>query len=251
MPTHHLADMTWDAVHQMDRSVVTALLPVGAVEAHGPHLPLGTDVIIAQAMAAACGRALESRGRDALVLPPLWYTSAGFAEAFPGTVSVRAETVTSLVRDVARSLGGQGFGMLALCNAHLDPGHLASLRMVSREDDLGLPVILVDLTRRRVAERLTDEFRTGACHAGRFEGSIVQAEAPHLFREDVARRLDPNPASLSEAIQAGHSSFEEAGGPDAYFGWPADATAEEGHKTVEVLGLLLAEAVVDAWEVRR
>lgn len=243
MPIHRLAEMTWEEVRDVDRARTVVILPVGALEAHGPHLPLSTDVVIAEAMARACGEALEDEGVITLVLPPLWATHAGFAEAFPGTVSVAPETVTTLVRGVASSMAAQGFPVLAVANAHLDPGHVASLREACADPPRGMKMAFVDLTRRAVAQRLTEEFRTGACHAGRFEGSVVMAEAPGLVRDDVARSLEPNPSSLSTAIRDGATTFAQAGGPQAYFGWPADATAEEGRETVRTLGTLLAEAV--------
>jgi creatinine amidohydrolase len=243
MPIHRLADMTWEEVHALDRSRAVAILPVGAMEAHGPHLPLATDGIIAEGMARACAEALAPDGRAAVLLPPLWTTHAGFAAAFPGTLSVRPETVTALLREVAGSLAEHGFAAMAVANAHLDPAHLASLRAACAEPVHGMPLAFVDLTRRAVAERLTEEFRTGACHAGRFEGSVVLAEAPGLVHADVAAGLAPNPSSLSTAIRAGARTFAEAGGPRAYFGWPADATAQEGRETVRTLGTLLAEAV--------
>ncbi len=158
-------------------------------------------------------------------------------------MAVAGPTVTDLVRQIASSLGEQEITTLAIANAHLDPAHLASLREAASDPPSGTRIVFLDLTRRAVATRLTEEFLTGACHAGRFEGSVVLAEAPHLFRREVAERLEPNPASLSDAIRAGLGTFEEAGGPDAYFGWPADATAEEGRETVRTLGALLAEAV--------
>ena len=77
---------------------------------------------------------------------------------------------------------------------------------------------------------------------------MVLAEAPELVRTEVAATLEPNPASLSVAIGEGKTSFAEAGGPRAYFGWPADATVEEGRDTVKVLGALLAEAVRGAMQ---
>jgi creatinine amidohydrolase len=248
MPIRTLGDMTWEEVRDLDRGAAVVLLPVGAMEAHGPHLPLSTDVIIAQAMARRCGEILDAEGGTVVLLPPLWATHAGFAAAFPGTVSVAPSTVTTLIRETVASLAGQGFGVLGVANAHLDPGHLASLRAVADDPPGGMSVAFVDLTRRAVAERLTPEFRTGACHAGRFEGSVVRAEAPELFRGDVAASLPPNPASLSAAIREGHASFAEAGGDRAYFGWPAEATAAEGLSTVDTLGALLAEAVRSALE---
>jgi creatinine amidohydrolase len=181
-----------------------------------------------------------------VLLPALWTTHAGFADAFPGTVSVTPGAVTAMIRDVAASLAAQGFPVLAIANAHLDPAHLVSLKAACADPPGGLRMAFVDLTRRAVAERLTEEFRTGACHAGRFEGSVVLAEHPDLMRAHVADDLEPNPSSISAAIRSGATSFAEAGGPRAYFGWPAQATAEEGHDTVRELGVLLAEAVRDA-----
>ena len=135
-----------------------------------------------------------------------------------------------------------------MANAHLDPTHLAALAQAAaraREERL-LVLVSPDLSRKPWASRLGEEFRSGACHAGRYEGSVVLAVAPELVRDDVRKGLPPNPASLATAIRGGMRTFEEAGGPRAYFGWPADATAEEGRETVETLGEILADAVVEA-----
>lgn len=238
--------MTWEAVRDLDRERVVAILPVGAVEAHGPHLPLGTDVIIGAAMARAGAAHLRRAGWMAVVLPPVWYSAAPFASDFPGTVGLHPDTVTRMILEIAASLAAQGVRAVAVANAHLDPTHLASLAKARSEaTEQGITLVAPALVRRRYAERLTDEFRTGACHAGRFEGSVVLAETPGLVRQDVAQALPPNPASLSDAIADGKSSFREAGGPQAYFGWPADASAEEGRKTVDELGRILAEAVLE------
>lgn len=244
MPVHRFAEMTWEEVRDADRSDSVAILPVGAVEAHGPHLPLGTDVVIAEAMARSCAEQLDGRGVTAFILPPLWYTAAEFADTFPGTIGIDGRTVTHLIRQIATSLKGHQITTLAIANAHLDPAHLGSLRDTAAESPDGTRIVFLDLTRRHVAERLSDEFRTGACHAGRFEGSVVLAETPDLFRGDIAAHLEPNPSSLSTAIRDGATSFLDAGGPRAYFGWPADATAEEGRETVRTLGALLADAVM-------
>ena len=82
-----LAEMTWEEARDIDRGRTVAVLPVGAIEAHGPHLPLATDCVIAEAMACAAAERLEARGVSAVVLPVLPYTRAGFASGFPGTVS--------------------------------------------------------------------------------------------------------------------------------------------------------------------
>jgi creatinine amidohydrolase len=240
-----LAAMTWEEARDAAGPGSVAILPVGAVESHGPHLPLETDVIIAQAMARSGAARLAGRGVPAVLLPSLAYTAAGFADGFPGTLSVRPETVTALLLDIAAALARQRFGMLAIANAHLDPAHLASLdaAVSAIRRDVGIAVAFPNLAAKPWALRLTDEFKSGACHAGQFETSIVLAECPELVRRDIMAALAPNPASLSRAIRDGKQSFAEAGGPRAYFGFPAQATKEEGRATIEVLGAILDEAI--------
>ncbi len=246
MPVHQFSDLTYRDVRSFDGGRWVAVLPTGAVEAHGPHLPLDTDGIIARAMARAGAERLAERDLDVVILPTLAYASAPFAQAFAGTVSVNPMAVTSIVLDVARAVGTQGAAVLAVANAHLDPMHLGCLAHAVEEAEAGLllPIVFPDLTRKPWALRLTEEFRSGAAHAGRYESSVIMAERPDLVRDDVREGLVPNPASLSDAIREGKHSFEEAGGPDAYFGYPADATAEEGRDTVRVLGEILEEAVM-------
>ncbi len=245
MPIHTLAAMTWEEVAALPRARTVALLPVGATEAHGPHLPLHTDVIIAEAMVAAGAEALEARGWSVVVLPPLGYTAAEFASDFAGTLSVDPEVVTLTVLGIARSLSAQGFGALVLANAHLDPAHIGALHAaVTRAQAAALlPVVFPDVTRKPWALRLTAEFKSGACHAGQYESSVVMAARPELVRDGLRVGLDDNPASLSTAIRAGKKRFAEAGGPRAYFGFPAQASAEEGRTTVATLGAILADAV--------
>lgn len=246
MPVRELSECTWEEVESLDPARTVALLPLGAVEAHGPHLPLSTDVIMADAMVREGARRLADRGLDVLVLPPLAYTAAGFAADFAGTIDVRPETVTALLVDVADSLARHGVGILAFASPHVDPSHRASVR--AARDAIAARGLLVpvfpDLASRRWAPRLGEEFLSGACHAGRFEGSVVLAERPDLVRDGVRRALPSVDASLSDAIRDGKTSFREAGIGRAYCGSPADATAEEGRDTIATLGAILEEAVV-------
>lgn len=242
---HTFAAMTWEEARDAAGPGAVAILPVGAIEAHGPHLPLETDVIIAEAMARAGAARLTARGMTVVVLPSLAYTSAAFARGFAGTISLRPETVTAMLVDLGQSLAHQGFGVLAVANAHLDPEHLTSLDVAvgAIRRDTRLAVAFPNLATKPWALRLTEEFRSGACHAGQFETSVLLATRPELVREATRASLPPNPASLSRAIRDGKRSFEAAGSERAYFGFPAQATAEEGRSTIQVLGMILEEAV--------
>ena len=241
---HRLVDLTWEEVRSLARPLA-ALLPVGATEAHGPHLPVGSDNVIAEAMAEEGARRLAAEGTCALILPTLAYTAAPFAAGFPGTISAPPDAARALVVAAADAAVRAGAGVFAIANAHLDPSHVRCLRDAAADVAAAgrIAVAFPDVTRRRLAERLSAEFRSGACHAGRYETSIVLAVRPDLVRSDIAAALEPNPASLVDALQAGRDTFEAAGGPRAYFGWPAEATAEEGRRTIEILGEMLAESV--------
>jgi len=245
----NLADLPWTDVRAAldgDHPVV-AILPCGAVEAHGPHLPLSTDVIISEGMATRAAAMLEAEGIRAFVLPPLAYAPAHYAAEFAGTISVREETAKAMIADIAASLAQQGFACLAFANSHFDPANVAMLRDAVREaGESGLRVAFPDFTRRALAQTLTAEFISGACHAGRFETSLVMADRPDLVREDLRTGLGENPASLLTAFEKGAKTFSEAGGPDAYFGAPGLATAAEGHTTSRIMAETLAVAVREA-----
>lgn len=243
-----LTDMTWEEVDALDRERTIAMLPVGAIEAHGPHLPLGTDGIIARAMARAGAERIAGHGWHVLILPPLEYTPAGFAAGFPGTIPVSEEALVSVLSSVAAALATHHIDTLVIANAHFDPANLAALRDATEHigATTGVTVVFPDVTRKPWALRLTDEFKSGACHAGRYEGSIVLAARPEAVRRDIQAQLPDNPSSLSTAIRRGHATFDAAGGPRAYFGYPSAATAEEGRETIDTLGLILEEATLDA-----
>jgi creatinine amidohydrolase len=253
MAVHALATMTWTEVRALAADRAVAILPTAALEAHGPHLPLGTDIVIAEAMARAGAERLAAHGIEVLILPALPVSPAPFAAGFPGTIHTPAEATTMMVAGVTRSLAGHGIRVTAIANSHHDPAHIDALRaaMVSVAREGRAQLVFPDLTKRRWATKLTDEFKSGACHAGRYEGSIVLAEHPEQVRTEVMRHLAPNPRSLLDAMRTGYETFVQAGGVDGFFGYPAEATAEEGRDTIDRLGAILEEAVLEALEVPR
>jgi creatinine amidohydrolase len=250
MAVYSLASLTWPAVRELASSRTIAILPIGAIEAHGPHLPLGTDVVIAEAMARAGAERLSARGFNVVLLPSLPFAPAPFAADFAGTLHTPADATTMIVVGIARSLAAHGIPVTAIANAHHDPAHVQALRAAVAQvrEHAQSTLVFPDLTRRRWAERLTPEFRSGACHAGCYEGSIVLAERPALVEQERMRALQPNPMSLVDAIGRGDKTFEQAGGTDAYFGFPAEASAAEGRHTIDALGMILEEAVTEAIE---
>lgn len=227
---------------------VAALLPVGSTEAHGPHLPLATDVILAETTALHAQRVLAERRRAAVVLPPLAYAVTEFVREFRGTLSVRAATVAALVEDVAAALFAQGFGPLCLVNGHLEPEHARMLKDCAASITAkGSGVALFpDQRRPPTVGRLGEEFGRGGGHAGGYETSLVLAARPDLVREDVRASLATNFQDIAARLRSGCTTATEAGGPDAYFGDPAAASAAEGERLYGVLAAMVADAVLAA-----
>lgn len=216
------------------------LLPVGAVEPHGPHAPLATDEIISAGMCTrAAARLADDPDVRVLVLPTLNYGVTRFGAGFPGAVTVGEETLRALVVDVCASLTAQGLSRIVVVNNHFEPAHVATLRKATAEAG----VAYLDLVRRRHAARLTEEFRSGACHAGQYETSLVLADRPALVDTATMGDLPPVPVNMPAAMAEGRADFVAMGMSQAYCGAPADATAGEGESTFDTLTELLVEAI--------
>ena len=155
--------MTYEQARAAAERGGVALLPTGATEAHGPHLPLATDVIISREAAVRAARSLRAEAIEAVVLPPLAYAVTEFAADFGGTISLPIETARALARDVILGAMRAGFRGVVVVNAHLEPGNLSALRdAVSEANERGAKAVFPDVTRKPHALALGDERGGGA-----------------------------------------------------------------------------------------
>jgi creatinine amidohydrolase len=225
-------------------SPVVALLPVGSTEPHGPHLPLATDQLISEGACARAAARLRARGLVALVAPGVPYGVTDFAAGFKGAVSVPAPALSAFLRAVVDALLGQGFAHVCLVNNHLEPAQDAAVRAAI--DGLAARASVACPLTRRWGRLLTDEYRSGACHAGQYETSLVQALAPSLVNEPARAALPAVQISLSEGIRRGATGFQQMGMADAYTGSPASASPEEGQRSLAVLCDMIVAEVSEA-----
>ena len=207
-------------------------------------------MIISQEMSRRAAEKLNARGVEALVLPAIAYAVTDFSSDFAGTISIKRATAVALIRDVCLSLYEQGARLVVIANSHLEPDHVDSLNEAIEKvkQETGRAIVFPDKRRRRWAEKLTEEFRRGDCHAGSYETSLVMAARPELVREEIRESLDRVPISIAEKIKEGAHSFIEAGGEDAYFGDPRAASREEGEVTFETLSDMIVISVMEALE---
>jgi creatinine amidohydrolase len=228
---------------------VIALVPIGSTEPHGPHLGLGTDVIIS---AAACLRAcelLDKRGTMVgVIAPAISYGVTDCATGFAGAVSIPADILTAYIAAVVDGLLASQVRHVCLVNNHLEPAHDAAVRAVltGRETKVSYACPLS----KKWARTLSAEFKSGASHAGRYETSIVMAAAPELVTEALRTRLSPVPISLSEKLKAGINTFEAMGMELAYAGDPAAATVEEGEQLINRLGEMVVGEVLESLGIK-
>lgn len=229
---HHAAHLPWPRIKALAEAGAWALLPIGSTEAHGPHLPLNVDVVIAQEVCRRLGAHLE-----AVEFPALAYSLTEFAAPFAGTVSLPAETARGLLVGVLEGIARAGFPRIAVINHHLEPAHFKLVHQAAGDAQAKVRarIVVPDHRRRPTGPLLGDEFMHGGSHAGTYETSLVLAAAPQLVNEGVRTSLPPLAVDLPGAIKAGATDFLQAGGPDAYFGAPAAASAEEGERLYQIL----------------
>lgn len=246
MPSVYASYLTWPAMKRLAEANAVALLPVGSTEAHGPHLPLSVDVVIAEEVARRVAKRLYARGEKAVIFPPVSYGLTDFANGFAGTVSVGGANVEGFLTDVLAGIAKHGFRRIGVLNHHLEPAHFAVVHAAAKaaSQRSGAGIVVPDHRKKPHSPRLGDEFTQGGSHAGRYETSLMLAAAKHMVDEDARAALPDLEVNLPALIKSGAKNFEECGGNDAYLGSPKSASVEEGEKLFEVLAELSEAAVL-------
>ncbi|MGY2064153.1 mycofactocin biosynthesis peptidyl-dipeptidase MftE [Blastococcus sp. SYSU DS0619] len=220
-----LAGSVWPELPERPLLVV----PLGAVEQHGPHLPLATDTRQAEAVAAAAMPGLDG----ALLAPAIAYGASGEHEGFPGTVSIGTEALTTLLVEYGRS-ACRWAGRLLVVNGH--GGNFSALRAaVPQLRAEGRDVAWFPLA-----------VPGGDAHAGRTETSLMLHVEPAAVREERAERGETAP--LRELLPRMQAEGVRAVSPNGVLGDPAGASAAEGAALVADLAGRLVAAVRE-WRV--
>jgi creatinine amidohydrolase len=227
---------SWPDLQDLATGNDVGLVPVGAIEQHGPHLPTGTDTIIATAM---CEAASDRCGAPVLPAIPAG-ASYGHGTTLPGTLSLTPELLAAIVRQYAEWAATSGLTRLLFVNAHF--GNAASLGIATDHLRLFRPDLqlgVVDwwtLDPLVAAETVADGVDL---HANRAETSVMLAVAPHLVdRSRMAGADDPDrTGDLVFRYTAASLST------NGVTGRPSEATAELGHTLVARTADALAERV--------
>jgi len=236
--TRYLPRLTSAEVAALDKDDALVILPVGAVEQHGPHLPLLTDTLIGEALIT---RTLERLPETANVwlLPPVPYGKSNEHLDFAGTISLSATTLHSVLVDIASSLQRSGFRRLMLFNTH--GGNVDLLNVASREIRVqtGLMVFYVNPHSLDAdMDLVTAEEHEYGIHGGDIETSLLLAIKREWVKEDELVREIPDVTGLKYLTMEGRIRFAWVMSDISRSGIAGDATAATANK-----GELIAERI--------
>ena len=262
-----MADMTYVELEQAIDSGAVALWAIGAIEEHGPHLPLATDVYIPSAQLLHVQRSLADRKISSVIVPAYYWGVNRVTGAFPGSIDIRPEVMTELMKDVFRSLTTAGFKQIFCITGHYDAAHSRAIIEAVRASNKGTDIKVHYVVPKRLAERvgvrssdpgfLVAEFPEGKppahpdLHAGDAETSMLLGVAPAVVRKDLMTSLestDLTPKDV-ETWRKGYADAKRVT-PLGYLGDPASADAGRGKIQLEQQAAAFAQAIAASLKAR-
>jgi creatinine amidohydrolase len=229
------------------------VLPTGAVEHHGPHLPLSTDLIVADLMSSKVVDAAVEAGLDVWRLAPIAYTKSNEHHWAPGTMYIGWDTFMRTLVDLGRSIAGTPAKTLVFYNGH--GGNTALLMVALRElhIEFGLRTFLINAAMPAGDGVNGPDERGFGIHGGHSETSVVMALRPELVDLSTAERWIPDQIADYEHVKfnGGAVAFGWASndfGASGVIGDPTGATAAFGEHLVEVS---IAKGVAELAEIAR
>lgn len=234
-----LVDLTMPAFEEWRQKTRTVILPVGSVEEHGPHLPLGTDAFHAMELA----RRLE-QVRPVFVAPPLYYGLCRSTREHPGTLSLPGLTLRALVIDLGREFFRQGLTNLLILSGHAGGTHMAMLTdageaLLEELPEIRVAVVnVLDLLRQVTAARPELVTARGDAHAGEVETALMLACHPSLVRGSAPAEWPTFPKYLLVRDK-------KRRWPGGVWGDPRAATAAQGEDLLSAEVEQLSQVIDD------
>lgn len=254
-PQRFLPYLTWSQIEALpDRHRAVIVQPLGAIEQHGPHLPLVTDMAIASAVIGAALARLEPE-IPAYSLTPLGYGKSDEHVGFPGTITLSTETLLHMLVEIGESVYRAGFRKLAFVNAHGGQPQvvdIAARQLRIAHSDMEIFPLFVWNAPREPAERSGVEYEI---HAGDSETSLMLALMPqHVHMERAQRELPPGLSPQSLLSVEGRLPFAWVTkdlSASGVIGDPTRATREKGEALLESLVRGWVRVLKELYEFRQ
>jgi len=232
-----LANTTSKRFEEYQPYIDTLILPIGTIEAHGPHAPLGTDVLIPKKIAELIEGQLSGR---IWTLPEIPFGHCFHLRDFPGTIDVPHRIFADYVHAVVSSFARFGIKNVVLLNGH--GGNMGALAEVANSlTEEGLTVLLSNywLDYKDAIREIT----AGAGHGGEDETSLVMALDTRLVELDLAGEHDPETPDSLRYPEMGRTLY-----PEGYSGRPQDASEDKGERLYDLIVSALIGEITNMWK---
>lgn len=251
MPMRHWDALTVPEISAAEEDAI-AILPLGATEQHGPHLPTGTDRMIVDAVIVRAA-ARFSDGPEIMILPTLPVGLSPEHQRFPGTLTATAETLLRLWTEIGASVARAGFRKIVLVNAHGGQSALAGLVAQNLRSTHKMIAVPFHAYRPwRQSEMFDAAEHHHGIHGGAIETSVMLALDPNLVRRNRAERF----TSSSAAIARDHPALAPDGRlafaweaqdlhPSGAIGDATDADAQRGAALLDIAADALVKLIRD------
>lgn len=246
-----LEELTSQEVDAFNREETIVLLPIGATEQHGKHLPVGTDTMI---LKSVLDRVLKDIDPEIplLITPVIPVGKSNEHLNFIGTISFSYATLRSVIEDICKSIARHGFKKIAIFNSH--GGNTDTLTSLCRDlrDQLNVQVFVIDWWFTNFWEDILKEIqespRDGVFHACELETSIIMYTFPHLVkREQIVASFPPEPlrsnkyVTIFGPVTMGWRTEDISA--NGVIGDPTKATSEKGRLLVEFAARKIIEII--------
>jgi creatinine amidohydrolase len=260
-PERYFPYLTWTEIQAMpDRENVVVIQPIGAIEQHGPHLPIAVDSAIATGILGHAFSQLDSK-IPAYALPNLYYGKSNEHWHFPGTITLSAQTLLSVLLEVADSLYRAGFRKLVLMNAHGGQPEVMAIAARDIHQKYGdfsvFPLFVWRVPQvAKVVEELFDEKeREYGIHAGGIETSLMLSLLPEQVRMNKAvcefpQNL-PEDSLLSMEGQLPFAWVTQELTQSGVLGDAENATKEKGNRLLAALVEGWVQVIRDVYRFRQ
>ena len=243
---HRWGELSWPEIKELIKALDVALLPVGSIEQHGPHLPVDTDAFDARYLADRVASACSAP--KPFVLPLIAYGVSYHHDDFPGTLTISNEALSRMVYDIGMSAAKNGIRKLVIINGHGGnaPALNYAAQMINRDARI---FVCVDTGETSDVDIDALIETPNDVHAGEMETSTSMAIRPHLVKTDQLKKSIPEFSSrylnFSSKRSASWYGYTHKISTSGVMGNPKKASAEKGVKIWEIMIAHLVGLVED------
>jgi creatinine amidohydrolase len=250
-----LDELNWKQIEKLEKEKTIFFIPISPLEEHGPHLPVGTDLLTATDVARDAMKTLTLKNPKftTILFPtiPLGYSK--MASGFPGTISTHIKAIRTIVFDVCSSLAKFGFKHFIICTIHMDLGHLkgiyAGIQKAMKTYDIKISEPWGPYFYNKEVEKHEPNVgfdTTKEIHAGFRETSLMKYQYPYLVDESY-KDLQSMYTDLNTPRNLG-KTFKDIGLTDGYVGSPARADSDYGRWYFQETVTIFVQAAIDLIE---